>query len=235
GGTLLNAPTSDGGVFTSGGTESIFLATRAARDEGRARKGIGKGGGNIVVPFTAHPAFRKAAESLDIEERRIAVDESGRADPRQMQDAIDDDTLMLAGSAPCFPYGVIDPITELGELAQRFNIWLHVDACVGGYLAPFVRDIGYPVPPFDMGVAGVASLSADLHKYGYCPKPASTLFFSSSKRADRASFKFNEWPCGSFRTPTLVGTRPAGGVAGAWAVLHHLGMQGYRDIATRVM
>lgn len=232
---LLNAPTPEGGVFTSGGTESIFLATRAARDEGRARKGIGKGGGNIVVPSTAHPAFRKAAESLDIEERRIAVDASGRADAARMQDAIDDDTVMLAGSAPCFPYGVIDPIAELGELAQRLDVWLHVDACVGGYLAPFVRDIGYPVPPFDMGVAGVASLSADLHKYGYCPKPASTLFFSTPERAERASFEFADWACGSFRTATLVGTRPAGAVAGAWAVLHYLGMQGYRAIASRVM
>lgn len=232
---LLNAPTSEGGVFTSGGTESIFLATRAARDEGRARKGIGRGGGNIVVPSTAHPAFRKAADSLDLEERRIQVDASGRADVRGMQDAMDDDTVMLAGSAPCFPYGVIDPITELGELAQRVDVWLHVDACVGGYLAPFVRDIGYAVPPFDMGVAGVASLSADLHKYGYCPKPASTLFFSTPQRAEKASFEFADWPCGPFKTSTLVGTRPAGGVAGAWAVLHYLGMQGYREIASRVM
>lgn len=233
--SLLNGDSETQGTFTSGGTESIFLSVRAARAEARASGKAARGTGNIVMPATAHPAFSKAAECMDLEERRIPVRSSGRADVAAMSQAIDSETVMLVGSAPCFPYGVIDPIEELGELALSHGVWLHVDACVGGYLAPFVRDIGYPVPPFDLSVKGVASLSADLHKYGYCPKPASTVFFSNAVRHEMAGFDIDAWPSGRFVTPTLVGTRPAGGVAGAWATLKFLGGDGYRVLARRLM
>ncbi len=223
------------GVVTSGGTESIFLAVRAARSEARATRGLAKGVGNLVLPDTAHPAFSKAAQSMDLEERRLPVGPDGRADVAAMAGAIDAQTVLLVGSAPCFPFGVIDPIESLGELALGRGVWLHVDACVGGYLAPFVRDIGYPIADFDLGVPGVASLSADLHKYGFCPKPASTVFFSSPERAARGGFDLDVWPSGRFVTSTLVGTRPAGGVAGAWATLTFLGAEGYRRVAQRVM
>lgn len=232
---LLNGNAAMHGSMTSGGTESIFLATRAARAEKRLKHALAKGAGNIVLPETAHPAFAKAAQSMDLEERRIPVLENGRADVMSMSMAIDEETIMMVGSAPCFPYGVIDPIEELGALALSKNIWLHVDACVGGYLAPFVRDIGYAIPKFDLGVPGVASLSADLHKYGFCPKPASTVFFSDEQRHAMAGFDLDVWPSGRFITPTLVGTRPAGGIAGAWATLHFLGAQGYRKIAEKIM
>ncbi len=232
---LLHGQPGMAGVFTSGGTESIFLAVRAARAEARAQRGLGPGQGNLVLPETAHPAFSKGAQCMDLEERRIPVRSDGRADVAAMESAIDAHTVMLGGSAPCFPYGVIDPITELGALALSHKLWLHVDACVGGYLAPFVRDIGYPVPDFDLGVPGVASLSADLHKYGFCPKPASTVFFSSQARADLAGFEIDNWPSGRFSTGTLVGTRPAGSVAGSWATLQYLGKAGYRRLAQRIM
>lgn len=233
--SLFNGHPGMAGVVTSGGTESIFLAVRAARAEARASSGLAKGVGNIVMPETAHPAFTKAALSMDLVERRIPVQADGRADCAAMAQAIDGETIMLVGSAPCFPYGVIDPITALGELAIKRALWLHVDACVGGYLAPFVRDLGYPIADFDLGVPGVASLSADLHKYGFCPKPASTVFFSTPERARLAGFDMDVWPSGRFVTGTLVGTRPAGGVAGAWATIHFLGAEGYRAVALRVM
>jgi glutamate/tyrosine decarboxylase-like PLP-dependent enzyme len=233
--SLLNGDANMAGIVTCGGTESIFLAVRAARAEARFKRGLPKGTGHIVLPETAHPAFSKAAQSMDLEERRIPVLPDGRADVEAMSLAMDAETVMLVGSAPCFPYGVIDPIRELGELALAKGAWLHTDACVGGYLAPFVRDSGYPIPDFDLSVPGVASLSADLHKYGFCPKPSSTVFFSNSDRCALAGFDLDVWPSGRFVTSTLVGTRPAGGVAGAWATLHFLGAEGYRRIAQRIM
>jgi glutamate/tyrosine decarboxylase-like PLP-dependent enzyme len=148
---------------------------------------------------------------------------------------IDDDTIMLVGSAPCFPYGVIDPIAELGELAQKQGIWLHVDACVGGYLAPFARMIGRDVPDFDFAIPGVTSLSADLHKFGWCPKPASTVFYRTADKAEPHQFDFSGWPNGRFLTSTIIGTRPAGGVAAAWAVFNSLGIEGYKQVARDLM
>jgi len=171
---------------------------------------------------------------MDLDERRIPVLPDGRADVAAMAAAIDDKTVMIAGSAPCFPYGIFDPIEALGEVAQRTGVWMHVDACVGGWIAPHVRAIGRAVPRFDLSVAGVSSLSADLHKFGFCPKPASTLFFSSPERAAFAGFDL-DWPSGRYVTSTMVGTRPGGAVAGAWATLHFLGESGYRRLATGLM
>jgi glutamate/tyrosine decarboxylase-like PLP-dependent enzyme len=232
---LFHAPDGATGSMTSGGTESILLAVKACRDFARARRGDRTFRGNLVLPETAHPAFDKAARLMDLGVRRIAVRADFRADAAAMTSAIDDETILLVGSAPCFPYGVIDPIAELAGLALARDLWFHVDACVGGYLAPFVRDLGYPVPDFDFGVPGVASLSADLHKFGFCPKPASTVLFRDNARAEAAGFDLDVWPSGRFRTGTLVGTRPGGGVAAAWAVLNYLGRDGYRAIAARLM
>ena len=134
--SLFHGDDSMAGIVTSGGSESIFLAVRAARAQARVQRQLPKGCGNMVLPVTAHPAFTKAALSMDLDERRVPVREDGRADVAAMAQAVDAETVMLVGSAPCFPYGVIDPIDELGELAQSREQWLHVDACVGGYLAP---------------------------------------------------------------------------------------------------
>lgn len=230
---LFHAPETATGFMTSGGTESILLAVKASRDFARAAKA--KPNGNIVLPESAHPAFDKAAHLMDLEVRRIPVESDLRADTKAMANAIDIDTILIVGSAPCFPYGVIDPIAELAELATSRDLWLHVDACVGGYLAPFAKDIGRPIPEFDFHLPGLASLSADLHKFGFCPKPASTVLFRDEKRADCAGFDLDVWPSGRFKTNTLVGTRPAGGVAAAWAVMNYLGRDGYRAIAERLM
>jgi glutamate/tyrosine decarboxylase-like PLP-dependent enzyme len=142
---------------------------------------------------------------------------------------------MLVGSAPCFPYGTFDPIADLGRLALERGLWFHVDACVGGYLAPFVAKAGYAVPAFDFAVPGVTSLSADLHKFGFCPKPASTAFYRSARHAAFQPFEVDDWPGGKFTTATLVGTRPGGAIAGAWATLHGMGEQGYVETARQIM
>jgi glutamate/tyrosine decarboxylase-like PLP-dependent enzyme len=151
-----------------------------------------------------------------------------------LEPLIDDDTIMLVGSAPCYPHGVIDPIGEIGKLAERHDLWLHVDACVGGWLAPFFRRIGRPVPDFDFAVPAVRSISADPHKFGFCPKPASTVLFRDREDMERAKFVADAWPAGVYQTATLAGTRPAGSVAGAWAVINHLGTSGYEAAARAI-
>ncbi len=164
---------------------------------------------------------------MEIEVRRTALKDY-LADPAAIVAAVDADTCMIVGSAPCFPYGLIDPIVELGALAQARGLWLHVDACVGGYAAPFVRMNGGDIPPFDFEVAGVTSISADLHKYGFCAKGASSVFFRSEVLKKRMTFDFRDWPGGRMVTPTLAGTRPGGAIAAAWAVMNFLGIDGYR-------
>lgn len=232
---LFQAPEEAAGSMTSGGSESILLAVKACRDHARARRDDAAFRGNLVLPETAHPAFDKAARLMDLPVRRVRMSADFRADWHAMAAAIDQDTMMLVGSVPCFPFGVIDPIADLSELARSRGLWLHVDACVGGYLAPFARAAGSAVPAFDFSLQGVASLSADLHKFGFCPKPASVILFRDQTYADFAGFDLDVWPSGRFRTGTLVGTRPGGAVAGAWAVLNYLGRDGYTAIAARLI
>lgn len=230
---LFGAPESAAGVFTSGGSESIFLAVKAARDAHRAA-GNRTRPLNLVMPVSAHAGFDKAADVMDIEIRRAPLSQDRRGDVEAMKALIDEDTIMLVGSAPCYPHGVFDRIADIGALAETHGIWLHVDACVGGWIAPFFQRIGRPVPAFDFRVPGVRSISADLHKFGFCPKPASTVFYRHQADMERARFVADAWPSGIFRTSTLVGTRPAGAVAGSWAVLNHLGTTGYEDAARRL-
>lgn len=232
---LMHAPEGAEGAFTSGGSESIFIAMKAAREAHRAAKGKTRADAlNAVVPITVHPAFDKAAEAMDLELRRAPLREDMRVDVEAMAALIDDHTMALVGSAPCFPHGVIDPIEELGVLGEKHGVWVHVDACVGGWIAPFFERIGRGTPVFDFRIAGVRSISADLHKFGFCPKPASTVFYRDKADLERATFKSNSWPNGPFETATLAGTRPGGAVAGAWAVLNHLGTAGYEDAAGRM-
>ena len=224
--SLLHAPDGAAGSMTSGGTDSILMAVKAARDFARKVRGV-SGSLNLVLPFSAHPAFDKACLVMEIEVRRTPLKDY-LADPVAMEAAVDAATIMIVGSAPCFPYGLIDPIEALGELAERRGLWLHVDACVGGYIAPFVRMNGGDVPPFDFAVPGVGSMSADLHKYGYCAKGASTVFFRSEDLKAHMIFEVSDWPAGKMVTPTLAGTRPGGAIAAAWAVMNTLGVDGYR-------
>jgi glutamate/tyrosine decarboxylase-like PLP-dependent enzyme len=232
---LFHAPEGADGFMSTGGTESTVLAVQSCRNWTRAQRKDPRHRGTLVLPVSAHPAFDKGARLMDLDVRRIPVGADFRADVAAMEAAIDDDTIMIVGSAPAFPYGMIDPIAALGAVAQKRGVWLHVDACVGGYLAPFARMIGRDIPDFDFAVAGVSSLSADLHKFGFCPKPASTVFFRTADKAQHGFFDFDGWPSGRFLTATIVGTRPAGGVAAAWATMQFLGRQGYMDIARSLM
>ncbi|THD64278.1 pyridoxal-dependent decarboxylase [Phenylobacterium sp.] len=224
--SLLHGPEGAAGVITSGGTDSITMALKAARDFARKEKGV-EGPLNIVLPRSAHPAFDKACAVMEIEVRRVGLRDY-LADPEAMAAAADAATVMIVGSAPNFPYGLIDPIEALSELAVARDLWLHVDACVGGYIAPFVRMNGGDVPTFDFALPGVRSMSADLHKYGYCAKGASTVFFRSEALMKFMIFDFKDWPGGRMVTPTLAGTRPGGAISAAWAVMNFLGVEGYR-------
>ncbi len=224
---LLHGDADCVGHMTSGGTDSITMAIKAARDFAREQRGLA-GQGNLVVPYSAHPAFDKACALMGLELRRVPVADDLRADVAAMRRACDERTVLVTGSAPSFPYGLIDPIAELGEMAQAAGVWLHVDACVGGYIAPFVRRNGGDVPPFDFEVPGVCSISADLHKYGYCAKGASTVLFRSDEHRRHMVFDHRDWPGGRMITPTLAGTRPGGAIAAAWAVMRYLGVDGYR-------
>jgi len=232
---LFHAPDDAQGFMSTGGTESIILAVQTCRDWSRAKRGDAMHRGNIVGAETLHPAFNKGAKLMDLEVRRAPLGPDLRMDVAAVESLIDDDTIMIVGSAPNFPFGIIDPIVELGAVAERRGVWLHVDACVGGYLAPFVKMAGRKVPEFDFAVPAVASLSADLHKFGFCPKPASTVFYRDADKAKHHMFDADVWPNGRFLTTTIVGTRPAGGVAGSWATMQFLGREGYTRLATKLM
>ena len=231
---LLNAPDGACGNLTSGGTESILMAVKTCRDQARAN-GTLPDGAEILAPWSAHLAFDKAARYFGLEIRRVPVGPDYRADVAAMAEAVSEKTIMLVGSAPCFPYGLIDPIDALSDLAVERGIWLHVDACVGGYFNPFARMNGVDVEAFDFSLPGVASISADLHKYGYTAKGASTIFHRSEAQREHQMFECDSWPAGLMRTPTAAGTRPGGAIAAAWAVMNYLGEDGYRQKAADVV
>lgn len=232
---LLHGPDGATGAMTSGGTDSITMAVKAARDHARA-DGRARERANIVLPQSAHLAFDKASHLMDIEVRRVPLktDGSYEADPEAMASACDECTIMMVGSAPNFPHGIIDPIEALGEVAARKGVWLHVDACVGGYFAPFARMNGVPVPPFDFEIEAVKSMSADLHKYGYAAKGASTVLYRSEALYGFMPFDLDSWSGAPMKTPTLAGTRPGGAISAAWAVMNHLGVEGYRRLQGQV-
>jgi len=231
---LLQAPEGACGNMTSGGSESILMAVKTCRDQAAAR-GVETAGAEIVLPWSAHLAFDKAAHYLGLRIVRVPVGGDLRADVGAMAEAVSERTIMLVGSAPCFPYGLIDPIDALSELALERDLWLHVDACVGGYFNPFARRNGVAVEPFDFSLPGVCSISADLHKYGYAAKGASTIFHRSEAQRAFQGFECDAWPAGVMRTPTAAGTRPGGAIAAAWAVMRYLGEEGYCQKARDVV
>lgn len=222
----------DAGALTSGGTESIFLAVQVARDHARKARGIAEP--RIVTADTAHPAFAKACKYLDVERVVVPVGADRRLDVGAVEDVADDRTALVVGSAPCYPYGVIDPIADLAAMAAERGLLCHVDACLGGWLLPFWERLGEPVPPWDLRVPGVTSLSADVHKYGYTFKGASVLLHRSRDLLEHQFFLFDDWPGGLYGSATTAGTRPAAPIAGAWAAIRHLGEPGYLRLASLV-
>ncbi|HEY1556714.1 MAG TPA: aminotransferase class V-fold PLP-dependent enzyme [Kofleriaceae bacterium] len=215
------------GTVTSGGTESILCAVAAYRD--RARKWWPE----LVVPRTVHPAFDKAAHYFGVRLVKVDVGPDLRADVRAVARAIGRRTIGIVASAPQYPHGVVDPIAALGELAQRRGLPLHVDACLGGFVLPWLERLGRAVPRWDFRVPGVTSISADLHKFGYGAKGASVLLWRDPRDMKHQIFVATDWPGGIYASPTLLGTRPGGPIAAAWAALHALGEDGYLDLARR--
>jgi sphinganine-1-phosphate aldolase len=225
---LLHGFDGDGnaaGFMTSGGTESILLAVKAARNRARAERGVTEP--DIVVAESAHAAFHKAGEYFGVTVRKVPVRADWRADVDAMAAAMTDNTVLVVGSAPQYPQGVIDPIPALAALAAERDINCHVDACMGGFVLPFAERLGSPVAPWDFRVEGVTSISADVHKLGYAPKGASVLVHRSESLRSHHVFVFDDWLGGFYASSGMAGTKPAGPIAAAWAVLHYLGEEGY--------
>ncbi|GAB1817939.1 pyridoxal phosphate-dependent decarboxylase family protein [Herbidospora sp. RD11066] len=213
------------GIFTSGGTESIMLAVKAARDAAQVERP------QMVVPVTAHPAFHKAAHYLGVEVVAVPVElDTFAVDPAKMEAAITPQTVLVVVSAPSYPQGVIDPVEEVAAIAAGRNIPCHVDACVGGWLLPWLREAGAAVPPFDLSVPGVTSISCDLHKFGYAPKGASVLLFKDAALRRKAYFASAAWPGYTIINATVQSSRSAGPLGGAWGTLHALGREGYLEL-----
>ena len=221
------------GTVTSGGTESILLAMKAYRDHARARRGIAEP--EIVAPVTAHAAFDKAARFFDMKLVHVPVDAGFRADMEAMAQAVTDRTAVVVGSAPTFPHGVIDPIGQIADLAARHGAGCHVDACLGGFLLPWARRLGYPVPDFDFRVPGVTSMSADTHKYGYAAKGSSVVLYRDKELRRFQYYTLTDWPGGLYLSPTFAGSRPGALSATCWAAMVSIGERGYTEAARRIL
>ncbi len=232
--TLLNGDEDTVGNMTTGGTESILMAVKTAREYARAKNPDLKTM-EMVLPVSAHPAFDKACHYFDIIPVHIPVNDEFRADVAAFKRAISKNTILCVGSAPAYPHGVMDPIAEMADIARQRDILFHVDACIGGFMLPFVRKLGYPVRDFDFKVPGVTSISTDLHKYAYAAKGASVILYRNAELRRHQFFVYTEWPGGIYPSPTMVGTRPGGSIAAAWAVMNHLGESGYLELAKGVM
>jgi sphinganine-1-phosphate aldolase len=227
------------GNFTSGGTESIILAVKAARDWARARRGeLARSAQRpkIILPVTAHAAFHKAAHYLDLDKVLVDVDPTTfKADPAAMRAAIDEHAIMMVGSAVSYAHCVIDPIAELAAIAAEHQLWMHVDGCMGGFLLPYFRKLGREVPAFGFEVPGVCSISMDLHKYAFAAKGASVVLYRDKALRRHQIFTCADWTGYAISNPTVQSSKSGGPVAAAWAVMNYFGEPGYLDLAERVL
>ncbi len=217
------------GTVTSGGTESIVMAMKAYRD----RAGISRP--QMVLPDSAHVAFDKAAAYFGYEQVRVPVGGDLRADVDAMARAVTRRTVVVVGSAPGFPHGVIDPIPQLSEMARERGVGFHTDACLGGFVLPWAERLGYDVPPFDFRLPGVTSMSADTHKYGYAAKGTSVVLYRGRELRRHQFYVATEWPGGLYYSPTLAGSRPGGLLAAAWAAMVSMGEDGYTRAAEAIL
>jgi len=231
---LLHGDENVVGSLTSGGTESIIMTVLVAREMAKNKNTSGFKP-ELVMPVTAHPAFLKACHYLNITPRLIPVREDKRVDVNKFTEAINKNTILLVCSAPCYPFGVVDPVVEIAPIAEKQKKLLHVDACMGGFMLPFMKELGYHVPAFDFSLPGVTSMSLDAHKYGYAMKGASIILYRNPEMRMKQFFIYPDWPGGIFASTAMAGTRSGGPVAGAWAIMNHLGKEGYYKIVRQVM
>jgi glutamate/tyrosine decarboxylase-like PLP-dependent enzyme len=225
---LLNGPETASGFLTSGGTESILCAVKAARERGRIERGITEP--EMVVSASAHAAFHKGAHLFGLTLHKAPVNEDWTADVDAMADHVNENTVLIVGSAPQYPQGVIDDIPRIAALAAEVDASCHVDGCMGGFVLPFAERLGREIPPWDFRVEGVTSISADIHKLGYAPKGVSVILHRTKELRRYQTFIFDDWLGGFYASPNLQGTRSGLPMASAWAVMQHLGIDGYVEL-----
>jgi sphinganine-1-phosphate aldolase len=230
---LLHGPGTAAGFLTSGGTESILCGVLAARERAREERGISDG--EIVLAESAHAAFHKAAHLFGLKVRKTPVLADWTADVEAMAREVGPDTVLVVGSAPQYPQGVVDPIPAIAELAASVGANCHVDACMGGFVLPFAELLGREVPPWDFRVEGVHSISADIHKLGYAPKGVSVILHRTKALRRYQTFVFDGWLGGFYASPNLQGTRSGLPMATAWAVIAHLGLEGYLALTRQTL
>ncbi|XP_062257672.1 sphingosine-1-phosphate lyase 1 isoform X2 [Platichthys flesus] len=231
--TLFQGGPESCGTVTSGGTESILMACKAYRDMAYER---GVKYPEILAPVSVHAAFNKAAHYFGMKLVHVPLDKKTmKVDVKAMKRAINKNTAMLVCSAPQFPHGIMDPVEEVAKLAERYNLPLHVDACLGGFLIVFMAKAGYPLAPFDFRLKGVTSISADTHKYGYAPKGSSVILYSEKKYRHYQYFVAPDWQGGIYASPSIAGSRPGGIIAACWATMMHMGEDGYLDATKKII
>jgi glutamate/tyrosine decarboxylase-like PLP-dependent enzyme len=221
------------GTVSSGGTESILLAMKAYRDHARQHRGVAEP--EIVAPVTAHAAFDKASQYFGMPLVRVPVGDGCTVDLAALAAAITGRTAVVVASAPAFPHGVTDPVPEVATMAAAAGAGCHVDACLGGFILPWARRLGYPVPPFDFAVPGVTSMSADTHKYGYAAKGTSVILYRGHDLRRHQYYTDADWPGGLYSSPTLAGSRPGALSAACWAAMVSIGERGYTEAARRIL
>ncbi|KAH7319655.1 glutamate decarboxylase/PLP-dependent protein [Stachybotrys elegans] len=231
---MFHGPPGAAGVSTSGGTESILMACLAARQKAYAERGVTEP--EMILPETGHTAFRKAGEYFGIKIHLVACPApSYQVDVRTVSRLINSNTVLLVGSAPNFPHGIIDDITALSKLAVRKKLWLHVDCCLGSFLVPFLEKAGMESTLFDFRLKGVTSISCDTHKYGFAPKGNSTVLYRSAEHRAYQYFVSPDWSGGVYASPGIAGSRPGALIAGCWASLVSVGEAGYVDACTKIV
>ncbi|XP_078055486.1 sphingosine-1-phosphate lyase 1 isoform X2 [Mustelus asterias] len=231
--TLFQGGPESCGTVTSGGTESILMACKAYRDLG-AERGVKYP--EIIAPISAHAAFDKAAQYFGMRIVHVPLDKrTMQVDVKAMKKAISRNTVMLVCSVPQFPHGIMDPVEEVAKLALEYDVPLHVDACLGGFLIVFMEKAGYSLPPFDFGVEGVTSISADTHKYGYAPKGSSVVLYSNKRYRHYQFFVAPDWQGGIYASPTIAGSRPGGIIAACWATMMYMGEDGYVKATKKII
>ncbi len=230
---LLNGDAEVAGFLTSGGTESILCAVKAARERAKAERSVTAP--EMIVAESAHAAFHKGAHLFGIKLHKVAVDDAWRADVDAMASLVNENTVLIVGSAPQYPQGVIDDIPAIAALAAAAGANCHVDGCMGGFVLPFAERLGRKVTPWDFRVDGVTSISADIHKLGYTPKGVSVILHRNRALRKYQTFVFDDWLGGFYASPNLQGTRSGLPMAAAWAVMQHLGIDGYVDLTRQTL
>ncbi|KAJ3211569.1 hypothetical protein HDU67_004424 [Dinochytrium kinnereticum] len=233
--SMYNGPEDSCGSMTSGGTESLLMAIKTYRDRARILKGVTEP--EMIVPVTIHAAFDKGADYFGVKIVHVpVVPATGQVDVAKVARAINRNTIMLAGSSPNFPHGIIDDIPALAALAKKHDIGMHVDACLGGFIVPFVEKAGFPLPfHVDFRVDGVTSISADTHKYGFAPKGSSVIMYRSRELRNFQYFVATEWPGGVYASPSIAGSRPGALIAGCWTAMIHMGESGYIESTKQIV